>query len=105
MAWAILVVAGILEIVWALALKQADGFSKPWPSLIGVSVAIVSLVLLGLALRHLPVGTAYAIWVGIGVFGVAVFGILVFGEQVSAVKLLFLALIMVGVVGLRVIEG
>lgn len=105
MAWAILVVAGILEIVWALALKQADGFSKPWPSLIGVSVAIVSLVLLGLALRHLPVGTAYAIWVGIGVFGVAVFGILVFGEQVLAVKLLCLALIMVGVVGLRVIEG
>ncbi|WP_019170178.1 DMT family transporter [Pseudaminobacter salicylatoxidans] len=105
MAWGLLVLAGMLEIVWALALKQADGFTKPWPSLIGVSVAVASLVLLGLALKHLPVGTAYAIWVGIGVFGVAVFGMLVLDEHVSAMKLLFLALIMVGVAGLRVIEG
>lgn len=104
MAWGLLLLAGLLEIVWALALKQADGFTRPWPSLIGVSVAMVSLVLLGLSLRHLPVGTAYAIWVGIGVFGVAVFGSLFLGEQVSAVKVLFLMLIVVGVAGLRVIE-
>ncbi|CAB3636999.1 Small multidrug resistance protein [Achromobacter aegrifaciens] len=77
MAWGFLVLAGMLEIVWALALKQADGLTRFWPSLIGISVAMLSLVLLALALKHLPVGTAYAIWVGIGAFGVAVFGTLV----------------------------
>lgn len=66
MAWGLLALAGMLEIVWALALKQADGLTRFWPSVIGVSVAMLSLVLLGLALKHLPVGTAYAIWVGIG---------------------------------------
>lgn len=104
MAWGLLALAGALEIVWALALKQADGFTKLWPSLVGVSVAMLSLVLLGLALKHLPVGTAYAIWVGIGAFGVAVFGTLVLGEHMSATKLLFLALIVVGVAGLRMTE-
>lgn len=104
MAWGLLVLAGMLEIVWALALKQADGFTKPWPSLLGVSVAALSLLLLGLALKNLPVGTAYAIWVGIGVFGVAVFGMFILGEHLSVMKLFFLVLIMVGVTGLRVIE-
>ncbi|MDF3941166.1 multidrug efflux SMR transporter [Achromobacter denitrificans] len=105
MAWGLLVLAGALEIVWALALKQADGLTRFWPSVIGVSVAMLSLVLLGLALKHLPVGTAYAIWVGIGAFGVAVFGALVYGEQMSPAKLLFLALIGVGVAGLRMVES
>ncbi|MGY6271408.1 DMT family transporter [Achromobacter denitrificans] len=104
MAWGLLVLAGALEIVWALALKQADGLTRLWPSLIGVGVAMLSLVLLGLALKHLPVGTAYAVWVGIGAFGVAVFGTWVLGEQMSAAKLLFLGLIGVGVAGLRMIE-
>jgi len=103
MAWELLVLAGMLEIVWALALKQADGFAKPWPSLIGV--AAVSLIPPGLTPKHLPVGTTYAIWVGIGIFGVAVFGMLALGEHTSAVKLLFLSLIMIDVTGLRVIEG
>ena len=76
MAWGLLAVAGLLEIVWALALKQADGFTRLWPSLIGVGVALLSLVLLGVALKSLPVSIAYAIWVGIGVFGVAIFGTL-----------------------------
>ncbi|MBO1014435.1 QacE family quaternary ammonium compound efflux SMR transporter [Achromobacter sp. SD115] len=105
MAWGLLVLAGVLEIVWALALKQADGLTRFWPSLIGISVAMLSLVLLALALKHLPVGTAYAIWVGIGAFGVAVFGTLVLGEQMSLAKLLFLGLIGVGVAGLRIIES
>lgn len=105
MAWGLLVLAGVLEIVWALALKQADGLTRFWPSLIGISVAMLSLLLLALALKHLPVGTAYAIWVGIGAFGVAVFGTLVLGEQMSSAKLLFLGLIGVGVAGLRIIES
>ena len=105
MAWGLLVLAGVLEIVWALALKQADGLTRFWPSLIGISVAMLSLVLLALALKHLPVGTAYAIWVGIGAFGVAVFGTLVLGEHMSSAKLLFLGLIGVGVAGLRIIES
>ncbi|CAB3865341.1 Guanidinium exporter [Achromobacter denitrificans] len=105
MAWGLLVLAGALEIVWALALKQADGLTRFWPSVIGVSVAMLSLVLLGLALKHLPVGAAYAIWVGIGAFGVAVFGALAFGEHMSPAKLLFLALIGVGVAGLRMVES
>ncbi|RIJ01433.1 QacE family quaternary ammonium compound efflux SMR transporter [Achromobacter sp. K91] len=104
MAWGFLVLAGMLEIVWALALKQADGLTRFWPSLIGISVAMLSLVLLALALKHLPVGTAYAIWVGIGAFGVAVFGTLVLGEYMSSAKLLFLGLIGIGVAGLRIIE-
>ncbi|MGS1107423.1 DMT family transporter [Achromobacter anxifer] len=105
MAWGFLVLAGMLEIVWALALKQADGLTRFWPSLIGISVAMLSLVLLALALKQLPVGTAYAIWVGIGAFGVAVFGTLVLGEQMSWAKLLFLGLIGMGVAGLRIIES
>lgn len=105
MAWALLILAGALEIVWALALKQADGLTKLWPSLIGISVAMLSLVLLGLALKDLPVGTAYAIWVGIGAFGVAVFGTVVLGEHMSLAKMLFLGLIGVGVAGLRMIES
>ena len=103
-AWMLLALAGALEIVWALALKQADGLTRLWPSLIGISVAMLSLVLLALALRHLPVGTAYAIWVGIGAFGVAVFGTLVLGEPMPWAKLLFRALIGIGVAGLRMIE-
>ncbi|HEY9318177.1 MAG TPA: multidrug efflux SMR transporter [Achromobacter sp.] len=105
MAWALLILAGALEIVWALALKQADGLTKLWPSLIGISVAMLSLVLLGLALKDLPVGTAYAIWVGIGAFGVAVFGTVVLGEHMSLAKMVFLGLIGVGVAGLRMIES
>lgn len=105
MAWALLILAGALEIVWALALKQADGLTKLWPSLIGISVAMLSLVLLGVALKDLPVGTAYAIWVGIGAFGVAVFGTVVLGEHMSLAKMVFLGLIGVGVAGLRMIES
>ncbi|WP_199433986.1 quaternary ammonium compound efflux SMR transporter SugE [Qaidamihabitans albus] len=104
MAWAVLLVAALLELVWALALKQADGFSRLWPSVLGVGAAAVSFVLLTFALRSLPVGTAYAVWVGVGAFGVAVLGIVALGESASLPRLGFLALILAGVIGLRLVE-
>lgn len=105
MAWALLVVAGLLEIVWATALKQSDGFSRLWPSVIGVGAATISFVLLSAALRSLPVGTAYAVWVGIGALGVAVAGVVLQGEPASPVRAGFLLLILAGVVGLRALES
>jgi quaternary ammonium compound-resistance protein SugE len=103
-AWLVLIVAGLLEIVWAIALKHADGFTRFWPSVLGIGVSLASFILLALALRSLPVGTAYAIWVGIGALGVTVAGILTFGEPASLPRLGFLALIVIGVAGLRLIE-
>ena len=88
-----------------MALKQSDGLTRLWPAVLGVTAAAVSFVLLTFALRHLPVGTAYAVWVGIGAVGVAVAGIVLLGERATPVRLLFLGLIVVGVVGLRVIEA
>jgi quaternary ammonium compound-resistance protein SugE len=105
MAWLILVCAGLLEIVWAIALKQSVGFSRLWPSVIGIGGALLSFVLLAVALRQLPTGTGYAVWVGIGAVGVAIAGILLFGEAVSPPRLLFLAIIVVGIVGLRLADG
>lgn len=105
MAWVLLVVAGLLEIVWATALKESDGFSRWGPGAIGIIVAAVSFVLLSAALRSLPVGTAYAVWVGIGALGVTVAGIVALGEPASPGRVGFLLLILVGVVGLRALEG
>lgn len=105
MAWLLLVAAGLLEIVWATAIKQSDGFSRLGPSAIGIGAAAVSFVLLSAALRNLPVGTAYAVWVGIGALGVAVAGIAVHGEPASPARAAFLLLILAGVIGLRAIEG
>jgi quaternary ammonium compound-resistance protein SugE len=104
-AWLMLIGAGLLEIVWATALKRADGFTRLWPSVVGVAVAQLSLVLLAAALRHLPVGTAYAVWVGIGALGVATAGMVAFGESASPLRLGFMAMILIGVVGLRFVEG
>ena len=105
MAWLILIGAGLLEIVWATALKDADGFTRLWPSVIGIVFSLVSFVMLAVALKNLPVGTAYAVWVGIGVTGVAVAGMLAFGESASPARLGFIAMIVLGVVGLRIVEG
>jgi quaternary ammonium compound-resistance protein SugE len=105
MAWVLLIAAGLLEIVWATALKESDGFARLWPSVMGVGFSLVSFVLLAVALRNLPLGTAYAVWVGIGVVGVAVTGMLAFGESWSPWRLGFIALILLGVVGLRAVEG
>lgn len=104
-AWLLLVAAGLLEVVWALALKQTAGFTRFWPSVLGVSAAVVSFVMLTFALRSLPVGTAYAVWVGIGSLGVAVAGIVALGEALTIARVGFLALILAGVIGLRLIEG
>lgn len=104
-AWTLLVVAGLLELVWATALKQSDGFTRFWPSVVGVSLSLVSFALLALALRDLPVGTAYAVWVGVGAVGVATAGIVIYGESASPVRLMCIAAILAGVIGLRIIEA
>ena len=103
LAWALLVGAGLLEIVWAIALKQSEGFARLWPSVIGLSAAVLSFAMLALALKWLPVGTAYAVWVGIGTVGMAVAGIVAFGEPATAQRLACLALIVGGVIGLKLV--
>lgn len=101
MAWVYLVVAGLFEITWAIGLKYADGFTRLVPSAITVFGMILSVVLLGLALRELPVGTGYAVWTGIGTVGAAVLGMILFQEPATAVRLGSIALIVVGIVGLK----
>jgi quaternary ammonium compound-resistance protein SugE len=105
MAWIMLVIAGLLEVVWATALKASEGFTRLWPSVVGVTVSLTSFVVLALALNQLPVGTAYAVWVGIGAVGVAIAGIVYFGDTATPERLLCIALIVGGVTGLRLIEG
>jgi quaternary ammonium compound-resistance protein SugE len=105
MSWLLLTGAGLLEIIWAIALKQAGGFTRFWPSVIGIVSAIISFVMLSLALKQLPVGTAYAVWVGIGALGVALAGIVAFGESASPMRLGLLALILIGVIGLKLVEA
>lgn len=105
MAWIMLVGAGLLEVVWALALKEAGGLTRFWPSAIGITSAVVSFVMLSAALKTLPVGTAYAVWVGIGALGVALAGILALGESASPARLAGLALILSGIVCLKLAEA
>lgn len=105
MAWALLIGAGLLEIVWAVALKHTGGWTRFWPSAVGIASAVASFLMLSAALRSLPVGTAYAVWVGIGAAGVAVAGILALGESASAARLACLGLILAGVIGLKLVEG
>lgn len=105
MAWLLLVAAGLLEIVWAIALKYADGFTRLWPSALTVVAAALSFVLLSIAMRHLPVGTAYAVWVGVGALGVAAVGIAVLGESASPARLGCLLLVLAGIIGLKLVEG
>ena len=104
-AWLWLLGAGVLEVGWAIGLKYTGGWTRFWPSLAAVAVAVVSFLMLSHALKTLPVGTAYAAWVGVGAVGVAAVGILWLGESAAPARLLFLALIVGGVVGLKVIEG
>ncbi len=105
MAWALLVGAGLLEVVWAIALKQTAGWTRFWPSVIGIVSAVTSFFMLAAALKTLPVGTAYAVWVGIGAFGIVLVGILALGESASPLRLLCLALLVAAIIGLKVIEG
>lgn len=101
MNWIVLFVAGLFEVAWAVGLKYTEGFTRLWPS-VGTAVAfLVSLGLLSWAMRDLPVGTAYAVWVGIGAVGTAVIGMTVLGEPASLVRVLSLGLIVAGIVGLK----
>jgi len=103
MAWAVLLIAGIFEIGWAVGLKYTEGFSRLYPSVATAAAMIISLVLLGLAVRDLPLGTAYAIWTGIGTAGTAILGIILFGESASMLRLACIGLIMAGIVGLKLV--
>lgn len=103
MHWLLLLAAGLFEIGWAVGLKYADGFTKPLPTLFTVLSMAVSLGLLGLALRSLPLGTAYAVWTGVGAAGTAVLGIILFGESASLPRLACLGLIVAGIVGLKLV--
>ena len=101
MSWIILFIAGLLEVVWAIGLKYTHGFTRLTPSVITVSAMIVSIVLLSWAMRSLPVGTAYAVWTGIGAVGAAITGILLMGESASLARIVSLALIVDGIIGLK----
>ncbi|TKD40759.1 quaternary ammonium compound efflux SMR transporter SugE [Azotobacter chroococcum] len=101
MNWIILVVAGLLEVGWAIGLKYTEGFSRLWPTVATLIAMALSLGLLGVAMKSLPVGTAYAVWVGVGAIGTAILGIALFNEPANAGRLLSLALILSGIVGLK----
>lgn len=101
MSWIILFIAGLLEVVWAIGLKYTHGFTRLMPSVITVTAMIVSIVLLSWAMRSLPVGTAYAVWTGIGAVGAAITGILLLGESASLARIASLALIVAGIIGLK----
>lgn len=101
MTWIILILAGLFEVGWAVGLKYTEGFSKFWPTLGTLTAMIISLSLLGLAMRELPMGTAYAIWGGIGAAGAVVLGMVLLGEPANLGRLVCVALILVGVIGLK----
>lgn len=104
MAWLILFMAGVVEVVMAAALKSAAGWSRPVPGAIGIAAALISIFLLTHAIEKLPVGTAYAVWTGIGAIGVAALGIVAYGDSASPIRLLCMALILGGIIGLRLTE-
>ena len=102
MNWVILLLAGLFEIGWAVGLKYTAGFTRLVPTVLTVGAMIISLGLLGLALRQLPLGTAYAVWTGVGTLGTAIIGMVLFGESTNALRLASIALIVAGIVGLKV---
>ncbi len=101
MNWLILVIAGLLEIGWAIGLKYSNGFSRLWPSVGTLAAMVLSFALLSIAMKSLPAGTAYAVWVGIGAVGTAILGIVLLGEPANAGRLVSLALIVAGIIGLK----
>ncbi len=103
MAWVYLFFAGLFEVGWAIGLKYTDGFSKLAPSIWTVASMVISLALLGLALKTLPVGTGYAVWTGIGTVGTAILGIVLFGEPATALRLACIGLIVAGLIGLKLV--
>ncbi len=101
MAWTLLIVAGLFEIAWAIGLKYTAGFTKLWPSLGTLAAMVISVYLLALALKSIPVGTGYAVWTGVGVVGTAILGIILFGEAASMARLACIGLIIGGIAGLK----
>lgn len=101
MSWFILITAGVFEICWAVGLKYSEGFTKLWPSLFTVFCMILSMVLLAVAVKEIPVGSAYAVWTGIGAVGTAILGIYLFNESSEIIRLFFIFIIVIGIVGLK----
>jgi quaternary ammonium compound-resistance protein SugE len=101
MAWFLLVLAGLFEIGWAIGLKFTDGFTRPLPTTLTVASMVISVVLLGLAVKTLPIGTAYAVWTGIGTVGTVILGICLLGDQATAIRIVFIGLIIAGIAGLK----
>ena len=101
MSWAILFLAGIFEIFWAVGLKYSDGFTKLFPTIFTIVTMIISFYLLSLALKALPIGTAYAVWVGIGTVGTVIAGIMLFGESMTLIRVISILFILIGIVGLK----
>ena len=104
MAWALLVAAGILEIGWAIGLKYTDGFTRLWPSIWTIAAMVASMYLLAVAARTLPIGTAYAVWVGIGAAGAMILGMALLGEPRTVARIACVGLIVAGVIGLKLLE-
>ncbi len=105
MAWILLVLAGLLEVGWAIGLKYTEGFTRPLPSILTVASMVLSMGLLGLATKTLPIGTAYGVWVGIGALGAAVLGMLLFKEPATPARLAFLGMMLVAIIGLKATSG
>ncbi|CAG6391344.1 multidrug efflux SMR transporter [Streptomyces cocklensis] len=105
MAWVLIIVAGLLEVVWSIGMKYTDGFTRLWPSVFTGAGIAASMLLLSQAAKTLPIGTAYGVWVGIGAAGAAVVGMLVLGEPATAARIFFVALLLVAVVGLKATAG
>ncbi|WNE98064.1 multidrug efflux SMR transporter [Streptomyces luomodiensis] len=105
MAWVLLLTAGLFEICWSIGMKLSDGFTRLWPSVITVAGLIVSMGLLSVAVRSLPIGTAYGVWVGIGAVGTALLGMVLFHEPVTPARVFFLLLLVVAIVGLEATAG
>ena len=101
MPWTLLFLAGLFEVAWAVGLKYTDGFTKPMPTTLTVAAMVASVVLLGLAVKQLPLGTAYAVWTGIGTIGTVILGIVLLGDSAAPVRIVCLALIVAGIVGLK----
>lgn len=105
MSWLILVVAGLFEIGWAIGLKYTDGFTKLWPTVGTVTAMVISVVLLGLAMKTLPVGTAYAVWTGIGTVGTVILGMVLLGEPATVARIVCILFIVSGIIGLKIFSA
>lgn len=101
MSWLVLIIAGLFEIGWAVGLKYTEGFTRLWPSIGTAASMVISLALLGLAMKQLPLGTAYAVWVGVGAVGTVLLGIVMLGESASAARLFSVGFIVMGIIGLK----